>query len=140
TPMMCARLLRHMPMERQSAFYRWSQRLFDRTIEGYGKTLQWVLLRQQATLVVTVATLVLTVLLYLLVPKGFFPVQDTGMILGISDAPQSVSFAAMAARQQDLARIILKDPAVASLSSFIGVDGTNTTLNTGRILINLKPL
>ena len=140
TPMMCARLLRHEPLERQSAFYRASQRLSDRTIERYGEMLQWVLRHQQATLLVAVGTLVLTVLLYLIVPKGFFPVQDTGMILGISEAPQSSSFAAMATRQQALAEVILKDPAVTSLSSFIGVDGTNTTLNTGRILINLKPL
>jgi len=140
TPMMCARLLRHEPLERQSAFYRASQRLSDRTIERYGEMLQWVLRHQQATLLVAAGTLVLTVLLYLIVPKGFFPVQDTGMILGISEAPQSSSFAAMATRQQALAEVILKDPAVTSLSSFIGVDGTNTTLNTGRILINLKPL
>jgi multidrug efflux pump len=140
TPMMCARLLRRTPEAQQSAFYRWSQQLFNRTIEGYGKTLRWVLDRQRATLVVAVGTLVLTVLLYIIVPKGFFPVQDTGVILGISEAPQSVSFVAMAARQQALAKVILNDPAVESLSSFIGVDGTNTTLNSGRILINLKPL
>jgi len=140
TPMMCARLLRRTPEQQQGTFYRWSQRLFDRTIEGYGKTLRWVLGHQTATLLVAVGTLVLTVLLYLVVPKGFFPVQDTGVILGISEAPQSVSFAAMATRQQALARVILKDPAVESLSSFIGVDGTNTTLNSGRILINLYPL
>src|SRR5205823_5949549 len=95
---------------------------------------------QTATLMVAVATLVLTVLLYILVPKGFFPIQDTGVIVGISEAPQSISFGAMAARQQELAEVILKNPAVESLSSFIGVDGTNTTLNSGRILINLKPL
>jgi multidrug efflux pump len=140
TPMMCARLLRRTPEAQQSAFYRWSQQLFNRTIEGYGKTLRWVLDRQRATLVVAVGTLVLTVLLYIIVPKGFFPVQDTGVILGISEAPQSVSFVAMAARQQALAKVILNDPAVESLSSFIGVDGTNTTLNSGRILINLKLL
>ena len=139
TPMMCARLLRRTPEKEQSAFYRASQRVFDRTIEGYGRTLRWVLDHQTATLIVAIGTLILTVLLYIFVPKGFFPVQDTGVILGISEAPQSVSFVAMAARQQALAKVILNDPAVESLSSFIGVDGTNTTLNSGRILINLKP-
>ena len=140
TPMMCARLLRHTGESEQGWFYRVSQRGFDRTIERYGRSLRWVLSHQTATLIVAVATLVLTVLLYVLVPKGFFPIQDTGVIVGISEAPQSISFGAMAARQQELAQTILKDPAVASLSSFIGVDGTNTTLNSGRILINLKPL
>ncbi|TLY19829.1 MAG: acriflavine resistance protein B, partial [Nitrospirae bacterium] len=139
TPMMCARLLRRTPEKEQTAFYRASQRVFDRAIESYGRTLRWVLDRQKATLLVAIGTLVLTVLLYIVVPKGFFPVQDTGVILGISEAPQSVSFVAMAARQQALAKVILNDPAVESLSSFIGVDGTNTTLNSGRILINLKP-
>jgi multidrug efflux pump len=140
TPMMCARLLRRTPEKEQGRFYRASQRMFDRTIEHYGRTLQWVLGHQTATLIVAIGTLVLTVLLYIIIPKGFFPVQDTGVILGISEAPQSVSFAAMAERQQALAIVILKDPAVESLSSFIGVDGTNVTLNSGRILINLKPL
>jgi len=139
TPMMCAKLLRHVPDERQNRFERASGRFFARTIERYGVMLDWVLERERATLIVAIATLVLTVLLYVLVPKGFFPLQDTGAIQGISDAPQSVSFAAMAERQQALARAILADPAVASLSSFIGVDGTNTTLNSGRFLINLKP-
>ena len=114
--------------------------MFDRIIGAYGRTLRWVLGHQKATLIVAVGTLVLTVVLFFIVPKGFFPVQDTGLILGISDAPQSISFSAMAERQQDLARVILKDPAVMSLSSFIGIDGTNATLNSGRILINLKPL
>jgi len=140
TPMMCARLLRHTPERGQGRFYRASGRFFDAVIARYALMLDWVLARQGATLVVAVATLVLTVLLYLAVPKGFFPVQDTGVIQGISEAPQSVSFAAMAARQQALARVILQDPAVESLSSFIGVDGTNVTLNSGRMLINLKPL
>jgi multidrug efflux pump len=140
TPMMCARLLRHQPAEKQGATYRSSQRLFDRVIEGYGSTLQWVLGHQTATLIVAVATLVLTVFLFIVIPKGFFPVQDTGVILGISEAPPSVSFAAMTARQQSLTSVIVTDPAVESLSSFIGVDGTNSTLNSGRILINLKPL
>jgi multidrug efflux pump len=138
--MMCARILKHTPEERQGRFFRSSQRAFDRIIQFYGKTLQWVLRYQKPTLIVAVATLVLTVLLYIIVPKGFFPIQDTGVILGISEAPQSTSFVGMAKRQQALSRVILKDPAVESLSSFIGVDGTNTTLNSGRILINLKPL
>ena len=140
TPMMCAKLLKHVPEEKQGRFYRASQRVFDRTIEGYGKTLRWVLGHQTATLLIAVGTLVFTIFLYIVVPKGFFPVQDTGVILGVSEAPQSISFTAMAKRQEALAGIILKDPAVASLSSFIGVDGTNASLNTGRILINLKPL
>ncbi|HUJ85595.1 MAG TPA: MdtB/MuxB family multidrug efflux RND transporter permease subunit [Burkholderiales bacterium] len=140
TPMMCARLLRHVPEAEQSAFYRASGRWFDALIARYGRALDWVLDRQGATLLVALATLVLTVLLYVYVPKGFFPVQDTGVIQGISEAPQTVSFAAMAERQQALAKAVLEDPAVESLSSFIGVDGTNTTLNSGRVLINLKPL
>ena len=140
TPMMCARILKHVPEEKQGRFYHASQLYFDRIIASYGKTLQWVLQRQTATLIVAVSTLVLTVLLYIVVPKGFFPVQDAGAIQGMSEGPQSISFSAMAERQQALARVILKDPAVESLSSFIGVDGTNTTLNSGRILINLKPL
>src|SRR4029434_2119527 len=133
-------LLRHRPESEQGAFYRTSQRWFDAAIRRYGEMLNWVLDRQTATLWVAVGTLVLTVILYIVVPKGFFPVQDTGVIQGISEAPQSISFAAMAERQQALARVILEDPAVESLSSFIGVDGTNTTLNSGRILINLTPL
>jgi multidrug efflux pump len=140
TPMMCARILKHTPEERQGRTFRASQRVFDRVIQYYGKTLQWVLRHEKPTLLVAVATLVLTVLLYIIVPKGFFPIQDTGVILGISEAPQSISFLGMAKQQQVLAPVILKDPAVESLSSFIGVDGTNTTLNSGRILINLKPL
>jgi len=140
TPMMCAKLLRHTPAAQQGRLYRMSERAFERTIEFYGRTLQWVLARRTATLLVAVATLALTVVLYLEIPKGFFPLQDTGVIQGISEAPQSISFAAMAERQQALGRVILHDPAVASLSSFIGVDGTNVTLNSGRILISLKPL
>jgi multidrug efflux pump len=140
TPMMCAKLLRHVDEERQGRFYRSSQEYFDRVIAFYGRTLAWVLERQKATLWVALGTLALTLLLFYFVPKGFFPVQDTGVIQGISEAPQSISFTAMAERQQALARAILKDPAVESLSSFIGVDGTNVTLNSGRILINLKPL
>jgi multidrug efflux pump len=138
--MMCARLLKHVPEEKQGRFYHASGRFFDNVIEKYGRTLRLVLKHQGATLIVAVATLVVTVLLYIYIPKGFFPVQDTGAIQGISEAPQSISFQAMAERQQALARVILQDPAVESLSSFIGVDGTNTTMNTGRILINLKPL
>jgi multidrug efflux pump len=140
TPMMCARLLRYRPATEQGRFYRVSQQLFDRTIEAYGRTLRRVLQHQSATLVVAVGTLVLTVLLYIIIPKGFFPVQDTGAILGITEAEQSISFSGMVERQQALASTILADPAVASLSSFIGVDGTNTTLNSGRIQINLKPV
>ena len=139
TPMMCARLLRHTPESEQGEFYRTTGRWFDAVIARYGAVLTWVLDRQRATLWVAIGTLVLAVLLYIFVPKGFFPVQDTGVIQGITEAPQSISFAAMAERQQALAKAILEDPAVDSLSSFIGVDGTNTTLNSGRVLINLKP-
>lgn len=140
TPMMCARMLRHTPIAEQGWFYRTSEWVFRSMIACYGATLRWVLRHQPLTLLVAMATLVSTVWLYLIVPKGFFPVQDTGVILGISEAPQYISFAAMAQRQQALAAVILRDPAVASLSSFIGVDGTNTTLNSGRIQINLHPL
>jgi multidrug efflux pump len=139
TPMMCAKLLRHTPPEKQGRFYRWSGGVFERTIAGYGRMLNWVLDRQRATLVVAVLTLALTVVLYIVIPKGFFPIQDTGAIQGISEAPQTISFAAMATRQQALAKVVLEDPAVASLTSFIGVDGANATLNSGRMLINLKP-
>ena len=139
TPMMCARLLHYTPEARQGWFYKKSGAWFDRIIVGYGRWLTWVLDRQTLTLIVAVATLALTGLLYVLVPKGFFPLQDTGVIQGISQAPASVSFAAMSERQQALAHVILQDPAVDNLSSFIGVDGSNTTLNSGRILINLKP-
>jgi len=140
TPMMCARLLHAKAEAKEGRFYIVTERAWEAVIEFYARTLRWVLKRQTATLLVAAATLVLTVVLYIMVPKGFFPVQDTGVILGISEAPQTVSFDAMSQRQQDLARVILKDPAVASLSSFIGIDGTNTTLNDGRMLINLKPL
>ncbi|HSU33103.1 MAG TPA: MdtB/MuxB family multidrug efflux RND transporter permease subunit [Bryobacteraceae bacterium] len=140
TPMMCAKLLHHKPVEQQGWFYRKSEAVFDWVIARYATTLQWVLRHQPLTLLVTAATLAATIALYITVPKGFFPVQDTGVILGISEAPQDVSFAAMARRQEALASAILKDPAVASLSSFIGIDGINTTLNSGRVQINLKPL
>src|SRR5258705_5373494 len=136
---MCAKLLRRTPAAEQGAFYRASGRWFDDMIGRYGEMLNWVLDRQTETLWVFVGTLALTVILYVFIPKGFFPLQDTGVIQGISEAPQSISFPAMAQRQQALAHAILEDPAVESLSSFIGVDGTNTTLNSGRILINLKP-
>src|SRR5271157_3046147 len=140
TPMMCARILKHTPEERQGRLYRASGRALDRVIRFYGRTLRWVLARQKATLLVAAGTLVVTVLLYMFVPKGFFPVQDTGLILGISEAPQSISFDLMAKEQQALVRTVLEDPAVESLSSFIGIDGINTTQNSGRIQINLKPL
>lgn len=140
TPMMCAKLLKQETEEKRGRFYRRSQEYFDRVIGFYGKTLTWVLERQRPTLWVALGTLALTILLFYFVPKGFFPAQDTGVIQGMSEAPQSISFKAMADRQQALARVILKDPAVESLSSFIGIDGTNVTLNSGRILINLKPL
>ena len=139
TPMMCARLLHHVPEEKQGWFYHKSGAFFDRIIARYGVMLEWVLNRQRSTLLVALGTLALTVILYIYVPKGFFPVQDTGVIQGISEATQSVSFGAMAERQQQLAKVVLEDPAVDSLSSFIGVDGINATLNSGRMLINLKP-
>ncbi|HEX5318283.1 MAG TPA: efflux RND transporter permease subunit, partial [Stellaceae bacterium] len=138
-PMLCAKLLRHRREEDMSAVARKSQQWFDELIRQYGRLLAWVLDHQPLTLLVAVATLALTVFLYVVIPKGFFPVQDTGLIQGISEAPSSVSFAAMAERQQALAAAILKDKDVVSLSSFIGVDGTNATLNAGRVLINLKP-
>lgn len=140
TPMMCSRILRHDPEEKQSRFYRVSEQMFNRLVRFYGRTLRVVLQYRTITLLVAAATLVLTVALYIYIPKGLFPVQDTGVIQGISQASQSVSFDEMAARQQALSRVILKDPAVKSLTSFIGADGINTTLNSGRILINLKPL
>jgi multidrug efflux pump len=139
TPMMCSRLLRHRPEHEQGRFYHSTERFYAWVIEQYGKTLQWVLRHRTATLLVTLATLVLTLVMYVYVPKGFFPPQDTGVILGISEAPQTISFAAMAERQRALARVVLQDPDVESLSSFIGVDGTNMELNSGRIQINLKP-
>jgi len=140
TPMLCAKLLKHKDESQQGRFYKESERIFEKIIDFYRRTLDWVLERRTLTLLVAVATLVLTVLLYIIVPKGFFPVQDTGEIQAVTEASQSVSFAKMAQLQQQLAATILKDPSVDSLSSFIGVDGTNTTLNSGRIQINLKPL
>ena len=140
TPMMCSRILRHNPEEKQSRLYRASERAFNSMIDFYGRTLRVVLRYQTVTLLVAAATLILTVVLYVVIPKGFFPVQDTGVIQGISQAPQSISFADMSARQQELARVILEDPAVESLTSFIGADGINTTMNSGRFSINLKPI
>jgi multidrug efflux pump len=140
TPMMCSRILKHNPEEKQGRFYQASERVFERMIEFYGRTLKVVLRFQGLTLLVAVATLALTIFLYIVIPKGFFPVQDTGVIQGISQAPASISFTAMTKLQQELAKVILQDPAVESLSSFIGADGTNTTLNSGRMSINLKPL
>jgi multidrug efflux pump len=140
TPMLCARLLKHQEPSQQGRFYKVSERMFEQTIAFYARTLDWVLGHRVLTLIVAVATLVVTLLLYMVIPKGFFPVQDTGEIQGVSEADQSVSFAEMARQQQRLVAVILEDPAVDSLSSFIGVDGTNTTLNSGRIQINLKPL
>jgi multidrug efflux pump len=139
TPMMCSKLLRHKDESKQGRFYQASEHAFNTVIEKYGQTLKWVLKHQTATLVITVGTFLLTLVLFWVVPKGFFPVQDTGVILGISEAPQSTSFGAMEERQQELAKVILQDPGVASLSSFIGIDGTNVTSNSGRIQINLKP-
>jgi multidrug efflux pump len=140
TPMMSARILHHRTEEEQGRVYRWSERAFGSVIGFYGRTLAVVLRHRVITLVVFLATLTLTFVLYIVMPKGFFPVQDTGVIQGISLAPASTSFTRMAELQQELARVILRDPAVASLSSFIGVDGTNTSLNTGRFSINLKPI
>ena len=137
-PMACAKLLKAETEAHENAFQRYSREGFDRIIEIYGHALSWVLDRQTFVLLIALGTFALTAVLYIIIPKGFFPLQDTGVIQAISDAPQSVSYAAMAQRQQQLASIILKDPDVDSLSSFIGVDGTNTTLNSGRILINLK--
>jgi multidrug efflux pump len=138
-PMLCAKILRRHSEEHETAFARRNREGFEWLIGRYDRALNWVLDRQTATLLVAVGTLILTAFLYVIVPKGFFPVQDTGLIQGISEASQSVSFAAMAERQEALAGAILSDPDVVSLSSFIGVDGTNTTLNSGRLLINLKP-
>jgi multidrug efflux pump len=140
TPMMSARILRHTPDDQQTRFYHASEKMFQRMIDFYGRTLKVVLEYQTITLLVALGTLVLTIVLYIMIPKGFFPVQDTGVIQGISQASQSISYEDMSRRQQELARVILDDPAVESITSFIGADGINTTLNSGRISINLKPL
>jgi multidrug efflux pump len=140
TPMMTARIIKHNPKEKQGRFYRASEYAFESMIAFYGRTLKFVLGYQTLTLLVAVATLLLTVFLYIIIPKGFFPSQDTGVIQGITQAPPSISSKAMAAKQKELADVILQDPAVESLSSFVGADGTNTTTNSGRMSINLKPL
>jgi multidrug efflux pump len=140
TPMMSARILRHRAKEQQGRIYRASERAFDGTIAFYGRTLKFVLRFQTITLLVAVATLALTVFLYIVIPKGFFPVQDTGVIQGISQAPPAIGSKAMAEKQLEITKAVLDDPAVESVSSFIGADGTNTTLNSGRMSINLKPL
>ena len=139
TPMMSARLLNHSRQSAQSRFFRVSERMFESVIELYSRSLRWVLRHETVALLVAGATLSLAIYLYFVIPKGLFPTQDVGIIQGISQAPESISFRAMSLKQQEAARVILKDPAVASLSSFIGVDGTNATLNSGRIQINLKP-
>jgi multidrug efflux pump len=139
TPMMAARLMKHTPPEKQGRFYRRSGEFFDRMIERYGRMLDWVLRHQPLTMIVFLVTVALTALLYLAIPKGFFPQQDTGLIQGVSEAPQETSFTAMSERSRSLAQVVLEDPAVASVSTFIGVDGTNITPNAGRLLIQLKP-
>jgi multidrug efflux pump len=139
TPMMAARLLKHTPPEEEGRFARRSAEALDRLIGRYGEWLQWVLRHQPLTMLVFLATLALTALLYLVIPKGFFPLQDTGLIQGVSEGPQSASFEAMSERSRDLAGLLLEDPAVESVSTFIGVDGTNVTPNSGRLLIALKP-
>ncbi|HUV70010.1 MAG TPA: multidrug efflux RND transporter permease subunit [Terracidiphilus sp.] len=140
TPMMCSRILQDKATAKQTRFYYWSEKVFNAIIASYGRALKVILRHRFATLMVTISTFVATVLLFIVIPKGFFPVQDTGVILGISEAPQTVSFTNMAQRQQKLVDVVLQDPAVDNVSSFIGVDGTNTTLNSGRIQITLKPL
>ncbi|WP_043872655.1 multidrug efflux RND transporter permease subunit [Legionella massiliensis] len=140
TPMLCARLLRHQESQEGNRFQRRSALIQDKIIENYRRSLDWVLDHQPLVLIVAVLTLVITLTLLYLIPKGFFPIQDTGVIQGISQMPQSISFKAMSERQQALARVVLADPSVENISSFIGIDGTNITLNSGRILITLKPL
>jgi multidrug efflux pump len=140
TPMMASRILKHNPQDQQGRFYKASEHVFESMIAFYGRTLKFVLRYQTITLFVALGTLLLTIFLYIIIPKGFFPVQDTGIIQGISQAPPSIGAKAMAEKQQELADVILADPAVESLSSFIGADGTNITTNSGRMSINLKPL
>lgn len=139
-PMMCSRMLRHKPLEKQNGFYRATEELFDRTVTSYGRSLRWVLAHKTPTLIVAGGLIVLSALQYIEIPKGFFPTQDTGILQGITQAPESISFEAMTEKQRQICNEILKDPAVKDLSSFIGADGTNTTLNSGRIQIDLKPL
>ena len=140
TPMMASRILKQHPKGQQGRFYRVTERAFDSMIAFYGRTLKFVLRFQTITLLIALCTLLLTIFLYIVIPKGFFPVQDTGIIQGISQAPPTIGSKAMAQKQQEVADVILKDPAVESLSSFIGADGTNITMNSGRLSINLKPL
>ena len=140
TPMLCALLLRHTPpVEKQNRFYARSQAMFDQVIAAYGRSLEWVLKHQRPVLFVFLGTMALTVILYLVMPVGFIPVQDTGLLEGFTEAPPSISFQAMTGAQKELAHAILADSAVSSLTSFVGVDGVNPTLNSGRMLINLKP-
>ncbi|HBU9902937.1 TPA: MMPL family transporter, partial [Klebsiella pneumoniae] len=140
TPMMCARMLSHESLRKQNRFSRASERFFERVIAVYGRWLSRVLNHPWLTLGVALSTLALSIILWVFIPKGFFPIQDNGIIQGTLQAPQSVSFASMAERQRQVASIILKDPAVESLTSFVGVDGTNPALNSARLQINLKPL
>ena len=140
TPMMSARILRHEPKEKQGRIYQTTERAFEGMIAFYGRTLKFVLQYQTITLLIALATLMLTIFLYIIIPKGFFPVQDTGVVQGISQAPQVIGSKAMAEKQLELTKAVLSDPAVESVSSFIGADGTNTTTNSGRMSINLKPL
>ncbi|HEV2711251.1 MAG TPA: efflux RND transporter permease subunit [Edaphobacter sp.] len=140
TPMMASRILKHTPPEQQGRFFKSSERVFESMIAFYGRTLKVVLRYRTITLLVALATLVLTVFLYIIIPKGFFPVQDTGVIQAISQAGPTIGSKTMAIKQKELAKVILEDPAVQSVSSFIGADGTNTTINSGRMSINLKPL
>ncbi|MCP3060800.1 multidrug efflux RND transporter permease subunit [Myxococcus sp. K38C18041901] len=140
TPMLCSRLLSHRAPGRESRFERVMGGGFQRVVDRYDVALSWVLDHRGLTLLLALSTVLLTALLLWTIPKGFFPVQDTGVLQGISDAPPSISFPTMSERQQALAEVVLQDPAVESLSSFIGIDGTNTTLNSGRMLINLKPM
>ncbi len=140
TPMMASRLLKHTPPEQEGRFYRWSEHVFERIVAFYGRTLTWVLRHSRLTLGVAVLTIASAALLYWVIPKGFFPVQDTGIIQAITQAPEATSFPTMVSRQQAVARAALEDPAVDTISSFVGIDGTNTTLNSGRLQIILKPL
>src|ERR1019366_7682780 len=139
TPMMCSKILRHQKQSEKSWFYKASEDSQNWVIDRYAVILRFVLRHQPATLVLTFGTLALTIFLYLIIPKGFFPVQDTGVLLGITEVPATLSFTALAQRQQALVKVILKDPDVVSLSSFIGIDGTNMLPNSGRVQINLKP-
>ncbi|MGU3523431.1 MdtB/MuxB family multidrug efflux RND transporter permease subunit [Enterobacteriaceae bacterium C23F] len=140
TPMMCARMLSHESLRKQNRFSRASERFFERVIAAYGRMLTKVLNHPWLTLGVALSTLALSIMLWVFIPKGFFPIQDNGIIQGTLQAPQSASFASMAQRQEQVSDIILKDPAVESLTSYVGVDGTNPALNSARLQINLKPL